>query len=147
MIGRSSSMKGSREDTVRTSMCSYEGPKFHASSISGWVILHLMCQIPGKPLNSQCVTKVNPRSWLPHLLLFSHSVVCDYLVTLWTVACQVPPSMGLSRQEYLSGGHFLLQGIFLTQRLNPSLLHLRQILYRWASREATPVRGLLIFRF
>ena len=33
-------------------------------------------------------------------------------------------SMGLFRQEY-----FLLQGIFLTQRLNPGLLSCRQILY------------------
>ena len=28
------------------------------------------------------------------------------------------------------GYHFLLQGIFLTQELNPNLLHCRQILYR-----------------
>ena len=27
------------------------------------------------------------------------------------------------------GGHFLLQGIFMTQRLNPGLLHCRQTLY------------------
>ena len=49
-------------------------------------------------------------------------------VTPWTVAHQAPLSMGFSRQEYLSGlpgtfpGHFLLQGIFPTQRLNPGLL-------------------------
>ena len=35
--------------------------------------------------------------------------------TPWTVAYQAPPSMGFSRQEYWSGFHFLLQGIFLTQ--------------------------------
>ena len=126
MIGRCSSMKGSREDTVRTSMCSYEWPKFHAF-VSGWVIFHLIGQVQGKPWNSQCVTNVNPRSWLPHLLLLlGHSVMSDYLVTLWTVARQVPPSMGLSRQEYLSGCHFLLQGIFLTQGLNPCLLPCRR---------------------
>ena len=32
--------------------------------------------------------------------------------------------------------HFLLQGIFLTQRWNLGLLHCRQILYHWATREA-----------
>ena len=32
----------------------------------------------------------------------SHSVVSDF-VTSWTVACQAPPSMGFSRQEYWSG--------------------------------------------
>ena len=48
--------------------------------------------------------------------------------------------MGFSRQEYWGAGcHFLLQGIFPTQGLNPcllSLLHCRQILYHRASREA-----------
>ena len=40
--------------------------------------------------------------------------------------------MDFSRQEYLGsevGCHFLLQGIFLTQRLNLGFLHCRQILY------------------
>ena len=46
-----------------------------------------------------------------------------------TIACQTPLSMGLSRQEYWSGCHFLLQGIFLIQGLNLGLLHWRQILY------------------
>ena len=49
--------------------------------------------------------------------------------TLWTVACQDPPSMEFSRQEYWSGLPFLLQGIFLTQGLNLGLLHCRQMLY------------------
>ena len=47
----------------------------------------------------------------------------------WTIAYQTPPSMEFSRQEYWSGLHFLLQGIFLTQGLNPGLLHCRQTLY------------------
>ena len=33
------------------------------------------------------------------------------------------------------GSHAHLRGIFPTQGLNPSLLHCRQILYRWATRE------------
>ena len=45
-------------------------------------------------------------------------------VTLWTIACQAPPSMGFSRQEYWSGLPALLQGIFLTQGSNPCLLRL-----------------------
>ena len=32
--------------------------------------------------------------------------------------------------------HFLFQGIFLTQGLNPCLLHCRWIFYHWATREA-----------
>ena len=62
-----------------------------------------------------------------------HDMVVDFLVSK---SCQTlcdpmdcspraPPSMGFSRQEYWSGFHSisLVQGIFLTQRLNPSLLH------------------------
>ena len=62
---------------------------------------------------------------------FSHLVVSDS-ATLWTVVCQPPLSMGFPRQEYWSGGHFFLQGIFPTQGLNLSLLyllHCRLILY------------------
>ena len=49
-------------------------------------------------------------------------------VTPRTVAHQAPVSIELSRQEYRSGLHFLLQGIFLIQGSNPGLLHCRQIL-------------------
>ena len=50
-------------------------------------------------------------------------------VTPWTVAYQASQSMGFYRQEYWSGFHFLLQGIFLTQGSNLGLLHRRQILH------------------
>ena len=49
-------------------------------------------------------------------------------VTLWTVAYQVSPSMGFSRQEYWGSCHFLLQRIFLTQGSSPGLPHCRQML-------------------
>ena len=49
-------------------------------------------------------------------------------VTLWTVAHQASSFMGYSRQEY-QGCHFLLQGIFLTQRSNSSIPHCRHTLY------------------
>ena len=39
---------------------------------------------------------------------------CLTLATPWIVACQAPLFMGFSRQEYWSGCHFILQGIFLT---------------------------------
>ena len=45
-------------------------------------------------------------------------------VTPWTMACLASLSMGFPRQEYWSGCHFLLQGSFLIQGLNLSLLHL-----------------------
>ena len=40
-------------------------------------------------------------------------------VTPWTVVHQAPVSMGFPRQEHWSELHFLFQGIFLTQELNP----------------------------
>ena len=40
----------------------------------------------------------------------------------WTVAHQASLSMRFPRQEYWSGLHFLLQGMFLTQGSNPHLL-------------------------
>ena len=48
--------------------------------------------------------------------------------------CSLPGSSiwGLPGENTRMGGHFLLQGIFLTQRSNPNflcLLHCRQILY------------------
>ena len=39
----------------------------------------------------------------------------NYFVTPWTEACQAPLSLGLPRQEYWSGCHFVLQGIFLAR--------------------------------
>ena len=67
--------------------------------------------------------------------------------TPWTVAYQAPPSKGFSLLGILPpwdfpgkstrvGCHFLLQGIFLTQGLNPDLPHSRQTLNLWATREA-----------
>ena len=53
----------------------------------------------------------------------------------WTVAHQAPLSMGFSRQEYWSGCHVLLQRIFPTQGSILGLLHCRQILYCWVTRE------------
>ena len=58
--------------------------------------------------------------------------LCLTIGTPWTIALQVPLSMGFSRKEYRSGCHFLLQGIFPTQESNPGLLHCREILY-WLS--------------
>ena len=53
----------------------------------------------------------------------SHFSCVRLFVTQWTIVHQAPLSMGFSRQGYWSGlgCHFLLQGIFLTQRLNSCL--------------------------
>ena len=68
----------------------------------------------------------SPDGWVfitSHACMLSHVRV---FVTPWTVALQAPLSLGFSRQEYCWSCHFLLQGIFPTQRLN---LHLLQFLH------------------
>ena len=51
--------------------------------------------------------------------------------TLWTVACQPPPSTGILQASVLEWVAILLQGIFFTtQGSNERLPHCRQILYR-----------------
>ena len=47
--------------------------------------------------------------------MLSHFSHVRLFATPWTVACHTPLSMGFSRQEYWSGCHALLQGIFPTQ--------------------------------
>ena len=45
------------------------------------------------------------------------------LATPWTVTCRVPLSMEFFSKKMGVGCHFLFQGIFLTQELNPHFLH------------------------
>ena len=106
----------------------------------------------------------------PGCAVLGCSVISNSLPPPWTIARQVPLSIGFSRQEYWSGlpcpppgdlpnpgikprspalqgdsllseppgrpkntgvgSLSLLQGIFLTQKLNRGLLHCRQILYQ-----------------
>ena len=82
---------------------------------------------------------------------------CCYLVaqscptlfgTPWTAAHQAPLSMGFpGKHTGVSclgvSCHFLLQRIFLTQGLNPSLLHCRPILYCCATGEGPFVYDVL----
>ena len=57
--------------------------------------------------------------------MLSHFSHVRLFATPWTVARQVPLSMGFSGAKYWSGVdcHFLLQGIILTQGSNSHLLH------------------------
>ena len=75
-------------------------------------------------------------------LLQSCLTLCDPV----DLACQAPPSVGLSRQEYWSGFPALLQGIFPIQGSNPGLPHCEQILHR-LSHEGRPLRGLELEKY
>ena len=63
----------------------------------------------------------------------------------WTVAYHAPLSMEFSRQSIGVGCHFLLQGIYPIQGLNPGLPHCRQTLYH-LSHQGSPAfsRGALL---
>ena len=56
--------------------------------------------------------------------VYSVTPLCLTPCRPWTVALQAPLSMAFSRQDTGVGSHVLLQGMFPTQGLNPSLLHL-----------------------
>ena len=56
--------------------------------------------------------------------VLSHFSHVRLFATPWTVACQAPLSMGISRQKYRRGLPFPSPGIFRNEGLNPHLLHL-----------------------
>ena len=56
------------------------------------------------------------------MLMLSHGKL---FLTLWTVACQAPLSLGFSKQEYLSGLPFPLPGDLPHPGIEPMVLHCR----------------------
>ena len=79
------------------------------------------------------------------LSLFIHQVVSDSFVTLWTVACQAPLSMGFPRQEYWSGLPFPSAGDLPDPGWTLHLYTGRQILYHWATREAQKLYSFMFY--
>ena len=65
---------------------------------------------------------VMPSYW--HACVLSHISSIRLCATSWTVARQAPLSVEFSRQDYWSGCHSFLQGIFPTQGLNLCLSRL-----------------------
>ena len=67
-----------------------------------------------------------------HAQLFSH---VQLFATPWIVACQAPPSMKFSQQEYWNGLPFPPLGDLPNQGLNPHLLCLLQLAGRFFTTE------------
>ena len=65
--------------------------------------------------------------WLSHVQLFA---------TPWTVACQPPPSMGFSRQEYWSGLPFLSPTYLPDPGIEPRSPALQADFIVWATEES-----------
>ena len=72
-----------------------------------------------------------------------------FFATLRTAAYQAPPSMGFPGKSAAVDCHFLLQGIFPTQELNPALLHCRQILYQlsYKGRVLLEAINVIVYHF
>ena len=69
---------------------------------------------------------------------------CLTLAAPWTVACQAPLSMGLSKQEYRNGFAIFFSKNLPNSGLNPGLLQSRRILYG-LSYEGSQLQLVLIF--
>ena len=74
------------------------------------------------------------------------SLIMSDSATSWTVAHQAPLSLDSPGKNTRMGCHSLLEGIFLTQGSNPGLLHCRQILYHWATREVLESEAMWFFQ-
>ena len=79
--------------------------------------------------NQDPMAGVNFPSSLPKKREVAQSCRVRLFATPWTVAHQSPPSMEFFRQEYWSGCHFLLQGIFPIRGSNLRLPHCKRTLY------------------
>ena len=96
-----------------------------------------------KELDTTEVTELNCTHYsyltsftLMSFFLFQETILSNaqLFVTLWTVAHQVPLSWNSPGKNTGAGCHALLQGIFLTQGLNPRLL----CLLHWRLGSFTP---------
>ena len=78
-------------------------------------------------------------AWVGALLLILVLSPVRLFVTRATIALQALQSMGFHRQEYWSGLPLPSQKIFLTQVLNPCLLHWKADSLPLSHRELTPL--------
>ena len=85
-----------------------------------WKVGSLPVGPPGKPLIKHLLVLVS------HVQLFA---------TPWTTDCQVSLTMASPGKKSRMGIYSLLQGIFLTQRSNPYLLHSGRFFIIWATSE------------
>ena len=79
---------------------------------------------------------------IEYCAVLSRSVMCDSAMP-WTIAHQAPLSMGILQARILEWVAMpSSKGIFLTQGLNPGLLHCRWILYQ-LSYQGSPLWNII----
>ena len=75
------------------------------------------CSLPGSSIHG--IFQARVLEWGAIAFSVSYFSCVQFFVTLWTVACQAPLSVGFSRQEYCSGPPYLPLWDLPTQGLNP----------------------------
>ena len=93
-----------------------------------------------RSVSCHCSPKTITTSFLSYCLLACLLVSCSDMFDSLRPH-QAPLSMEFSRQEYWSGCHALLQGIFPTQGSNPGLPHCRWIAYQ-LSYQGSPLSAI-----
>ena len=83
---------------------------------------------------SQVNTHTKPSQCQTHLVAQSCPTLCDPMNCMYPARFFCPWNSPGKNAGVVC--HSLLQGIFLTQGLNPGLPRCRQILYSWTTREA-----------
>ena len=124
-----------------------------------WLSNPMDCSLPGSSIHGILQARVlewgatafseQRLSILPKLILclcmLSH---VQLFVTSWSIACQAPLSMDRARQEYWSGFHSLLQGIFPTQGWSQPLCVScigRWVLYQFSHGGSQLILGFMHF--
>ena len=118
-------------------------PESHVSSCQ-WIHIHLMSnghlwnlsssetkfsfRLPNFTIHAASQAKNLVIILTISLLWFSCSVMSNSFATSWTVAARVLHPWDFPGKNSRVGCHFLLQGIWPAQGLNPHLLHCRRIL-------------------
>ena len=74
----------------------------------------LLGELRSHMLNGTAQKKQEVVIYSRHTVVVHLLIHCKVFLTPWTLAHQAPLSTEISRQDYWSGWHFLLQGIFLT---------------------------------
>ena len=126
--------------------------KFKSPLLSEFFLEHTSLHGPLHPLSSNRVyfyhsfgTEMSHIIFYRNISYVSGAMLClvaqlshvQLFATPWSVTLQAPLFMGNSPSKNTGVGcHVLLQGIFLTQGLNPDLPHCGGILYIWVTREA-----------
>ena len=68
-------------------------------------------------------------------------------VTLWTVACQAPLSMGILQERILEWVSMPSFRVFTLQGLDPGLPHYKQILYHLSYQGSPRILGWVAYPF